>query len=241
MNREYDIVEYTKDISTIAGVQRCIAGFVDQWIGPTASEDGYSINEIRLAEDRLHARIPEILKFVYRAYGRREDIIRNQDELLALDQLKVDPKESMLVYRVEQQACAQWGFSLNAASDDLSDPPVFVKSEISEEGSLWKSFLDRLSLAALEMFLSESLFSERLFSCNRPQIDSDLDGVSEALTRIPLPSYPMWADQRMEVSWYAGRDQLVRLDGTDWLWACGRTEEALHKLRELIPGDWLDE
>ncbi|MFD8074513.1 hypothetical protein ACFV3E_17940 [Streptomyces sp. NPDC059718] len=54
----------------------------------------------------------------------------------------------VLVFRVENQDCASWGIPLDRVEQD--DPPVVVESH---EG--WVPFLDRMSVAWVELVLSE--------------------------------------------------------------------------------------
>jgi hypothetical protein len=58
-----------------------------------------------------------------------------------------------LVFRVENQHCAEWGV---ATEDDWNqaDPPVYVRQPGDRR---WEPFLDRVSTARAEMALSEVL------------------------------------------------------------------------------------
>jgi hypothetical protein len=61
-------------------------------------------------------------------------------------------------WRVENQACGWWGVKLDTLT--YEDPPVLVRGATSrDEGPLWHPYLDRLSLAIVEMLLFESLFA----------------------------------------------------------------------------------
>jgi hypothetical protein len=227
-----------KAISGDGDIQNFIKSFVRCWIGPNSEDGGYSTQDISIAEERLGVRIPQALEFVYKNYGTRKDVLGNQDKLLPLDKLEVN--SGVLIYRVENQACARWGISMSSA-DKVLDPPVLWESLVEGSEPGWRPFFDRLSFAVVEMFLSAALYSSRTIFCDsRPHVGDDFQLVSGRLSRMPLPSYPLWAaPDDGEVSWFSGYDQLVRLDGNDWLWACGRTQEALDELRSSFPGEWL--
>ncbi|WP_223184535.1 hypothetical protein [Streptomyces sp. CBMA152] len=55
--------------------------------------------------------------------------------------------------------------------------------------------------------------------------------------RLPFPMYP--TGQERGSRWFLGQDVLSRDDDGAVL-ARGRTAEDLHRVRELIPGDWLN-
>ncbi|UQI46404.1 hypothetical protein M1P56_19665 [Streptomyces sp. HU2014] len=63
--------------------------------------------------------------------------------------------------------------------------------------------------------------------------------LEENSVRLPFPAYPT-GEEGYEVRWFLGRDVLLREDGVALL-ARGRTAGDLDRLRDLIPGDRVDD
>jgi hypothetical protein len=109
------------------------------------------------AEQRLGVKLPVALREAYLLFGRRADLTACQDPLLPPDRLRVDHSGSIMVFRVENQHCAEWGV---ATGDDWNqaDPPVYVRQR---DDRRWEPFLDRVPAACVEMVLSEVLLGRR--------------------------------------------------------------------------------
>jgi hypothetical protein len=114
--------EIAAAIGDRAGVWRFIRDFAGQWLSPLAEDDGWSEADIISAEKRLRVRFPAALREAYGLFGRREDLTSNQDRLLRPGQLCLSGSGQVLIFRWENQGCAQWGVRLDQPGHP--DPPV---------------------------------------------------------------------------------------------------------------------
>jgi hypothetical protein len=105
------------------------------------------------------------------------------------------------------------------------------KAGIAEEN--WGKFLDRFSLACVDMVLWEAVEAGPNAD-GRDLEDGEPESLVDGLTELPFPRHP---DSR----WYAGPDVLVRVDESVWVVVLGRDREALDAYREAHPGFWVDE
>lgn len=162
-----------------------LRGFAAGWQAPLVDGCGLSAGEVERAEARLGLRFPAALREFYVLLGARKDLTDNQDPLLPPGEVFVhDGFGGVLVFRAENQGCAYWGVRLEDLG--LADPPVFVQSR---DG--WLLFMDRLSLAAVELVLSESLFAPGRFY-NACELPEDLiEPLPRRFARLPLPDYPL--------------------------------------------------
>ncbi|GAA2260403.1 MULTISPECIES: SMI1/KNR4 family protein [Kitasatospora] len=187
-------------------------------------------------EARLGLRLPAALREFYTLLGTRKDLTGNQDPLLPPGEVFVhDEFGGLLVFRTENQGCAYWGVRLEDL--DRDDPPVFVRSR---EG--WLPFMDRLSLAGVELVLSEALFAPGRFY-NACELPTDLiEELPRRFTRVALPDYPLWTGPgESPVRWYSAPGALLRLDGVtafSWLHVVCRTPPDLEALEETLPARW---
>ncbi|GGT00035.1 SMI1/KNR4 family protein [Streptomyces chromofuscus] len=212
--------------------------FADAWVDrPLQPEDGCAEAELKAAEAELGFELPAVVREGYLLFGRRDDLTRQQDPLVPPAGLYVDDAmNGVLVFRRENQDCAAWGIPLTQLEQD--DPPVVVESP---QG--WIPFLDRMSLAWVELVLSESLFGtdSHYDACELP--DTLLPNLHARYSRIELPSHPMWASEDdSPVRWYSAPGRLVRRDGVQdqsWIHARGRTIADLDIIREDLPGPWV--
>jgi hypothetical protein len=212
--------------------------FAEEWMDhPLRSGDGYTAAELDAVEVELGFELPAALRKGYALFGRRDDLTRQQDPLVTPAELSVDDGfGGVLAFRCENQACASWGIPLDQIEQD--DPPVMVESH---EG--WIPFLDRMSVAWVELVLSESLFGpERLYdACELP--DELLSSLHAHYTRVDLPDHPMWASaEDSPLRWYAAPGRLLRRDGLldqCWIHARGRTAADLETIHADLPGPWV--
>jgi hypothetical protein len=148
----------------------------------------------------------------------------------------VDDRNEALVFRRENQGAASWGILL----EDLGkpDPAVYIRPDLADkEREAWEGWLDRLSVAFVEIVLSESLHEpEHLCDYLDDLEDTDIAVLERDYRRLNLPEYPRTPGTR----WFLGRDVLVRDDQRETLMVRARTEEALTEVREEFPGDWLN-
>ncbi|MFE3202309.1 SMI1/KNR4 family protein, partial [Embleya sp. NPDC059237] len=171
---------------------------------------------------------------------RRRDLTGNHDVLLGPSELYVDETKEALVFRHENQGAASWGVLLDTLMDD--DPAVSIRSDLADKAAeRWEPWLERLSLCFIEIVLSESVQADGElcdFLCDFD--DHGVEVLEENCTRLPFPAYPM-GEEEHGTRWFLGRDVLLRDDdGTDLL-VRGRTEAALDAIRDLLPGDWLND
>lgn len=111
-----------------------IRGFAAAWTAPLGPGDGFTDNVLRAAEQRLGVKLPEALRDAYLPFGRRADLTALQGPLLPPDRLRVDHLAPVIVFRVENEHCAEWGV---AAGDlwNAEDPPVYVRQQGNGGGS----------------------------------------------------------------------------------------------------------
>ncbi|MEH0937692.1 SMI1/KNR4 family protein [Micromonospora psammae] len=211
-----------------------IRAFAAEWTRPLRDGDGVDDEELRDAEQALGFELPAALREAYLLFGRRDDLTRNQDRLLPPRVLEVDESGEVLVFRDENQGVASWGIPLAHIAE--LDPPV-----VMEHGEGWRPFLDRVSLACVEMVLTEVLFGSECLE-NAAELPAELIGVVEAnYQRVNFPEYPMWSEPEEPVRWFSAPGQLLRLDGVGewaWLFVRGRTADDLRRIYGLIPGTW---
>lgn len=217
-----------------------IRGFVANWSEALGDDDGWSEADLVAAEERLGIRLPLALREAYVLFGRRRDLTSNHDDLLSPSELYVDEAKEALVFRHENQGAASWGILLDTLVDE--DPAVFIRADLADKAAeRWEIWLERLSLCFIEIVLSESLQTngER---CDF-LIDFDDHGIEvleQNCTQLPFPAYPM-GEEEHSTRWFLGHDVLLRDDDGMALLARARTEAALDALRDLLPGDWLND
>jgi len=213
-----------------------IRRFAAGWAAPLAPGDGASLDVLRAAEQHIGAELPAALREAYLMFGRRPDLTARQDRLVPLRELGLDDSGTAVVFRVENQYCAEWG--VMAADLGLADPPVYVR----ERGrGRWEPFLDRVSVACVEMVLSEVLLGSWKLG-NACPLPGELITVAEsAYERMALPEYPLWCDRGITVRWFSAPGKLLRMDGRGpycWLIARGSTMADLESICARIPGPW---
>ncbi|MBM0276240.1 hypothetical protein [Micromonospora tarensis] len=200
---------------------------------PVVDGDGVDQTLLQVSENRIGFALPAALREAYLLFGGRRDLTAAQDNLVSPRSLDVDP-DGVLVFRVEAQSCASWGVPARAIGQD--DPPVVVNVA---DG--WVPYSDRLSVALVEMVMSEAMFSADEREVDNRELDDTANAVvSAAFERLPLPVLPFWAGMDGPgVRWFTGPDVLLRNDGETWLWVHGRTPEAVQAVRKRLPGKWL--
>jgi hypothetical protein len=87
---------------------------------PLAPGDGYEESEVAAAEARLGFRLPPALRKLYLRAGRRDDIHRAKNHLIAPEELSVE--QGALVVYEENQNLVLWGVRVSDLGRD--DPPV---------------------------------------------------------------------------------------------------------------------
>ncbi len=127
-----------------------IRRFAAEWTTPLGPGDGVSRDAWRAAEHHVGVELPAALREAYLLFGRRPDLTSRQDRLIPPHRLGLDEPGSAVVFRVENQGCAEWGVAV--ADLASADPPVCIRDR---DGGDWEPFLDRVSVACAEMVLSE--------------------------------------------------------------------------------------
>jgi hypothetical protein len=237
MSAGFDVgQEVASSLGSQQGAWGFLRRFAERWLTPLTEDDGWAEADLQAAEQRLGIRLPPAIREAYGLFGRRRDLTSVQDRLLSPEELEVDATGDVLVYRVENQAVAVWGVPLAAL--EQPDPPVLVADNF-EVGS-WEPYLERFSLACVEMVLSESLFSAPLELSDNRELDPAAAAlVEQHFARLAIPAYPLWAEPGGVVRWFTGPDVLLRDDAGIWLWVRARTTLALDAVRARLPGEWL--
>ncbi|WP_030987232.1 hypothetical protein [Streptomyces sp. NRRL WC-3744] len=214
-----------------------IRSFAAAWGEPLVENVGSLTAELARAEATLGCSLPAALHEVHALVGTRPDLVANQDPLLPPHEMFVhDECGGVLVFRSENQGCAFWGVRLTDL--DQEDPPVLVQARHG-----WMPFMDRVSLACVELVLSEALFGGGGRLYNACELPADLlRKVPEQFKQVPLPDYPMWTGpEDFPVRWFSAPGKLLRQDGLgvhSWLHVRGRTRTDLDAICATIPGRW---
>jgi hypothetical protein len=143
-------------------------------------------------------------------------------------ELGLDESGSIVVFRVENQHCAAWGVAL--ADLGRADPPVYLRDQ---DGG-WEPFLVRVSVAAVEMVLSEVVIGRGRLGdmCELPA--GLITVVESSYEQMAVPQYRLWADRGITVRWFSAPGKLLRMDGRGpycWLLAGGQTLADLEAIR----------
>jgi hypothetical protein len=230
--------ELVDGVRNADGAWRFIRRFAEACASPIVVGDGCDEDDLRAAEAQLGFPVPAALRQLYALIGRRDDLTRMQDSFCRTGELDVDETAEVLVFRYENQSVAEWGVRLGAA--DPADPPVVFRLESSGPVErLWRPFLDRVSLAGVEMVLSEWMLSGG-FADNRDLDEDAVDVLEQRFRRLPIPDYPMWAmPDAPPVRWFSGQGAILREDCRHWLWVRAMSVDGLARVRQTLPGRWL--
>jgi hypothetical protein len=214
------------------GAWRFIRLFAAGYASPIVDGDGWDDGDIREAEKRLGFSLPASLRMAYGWMGRRRDLTCAQDRLLAPHQLRTDETGRVLVFRWECQHVVEWGVPLSAAAEP--DPPVVFRysSELK-----WHPFLERFSLACVEMVLSEWIIYGAPYATNLELDDATIALMQQQLRRLPLPDYPLRPEVG-PVRWFERSGVILREDLDTWLWAGATSPGSIAAVRGALPGDW---
>ncbi|WP_371680998.1 SMI1/KNR4 family protein [Streptomyces sp. NBC_01276] len=221
------------------GAWSFIQGFAAHWADALESGDGWAEADLVAAEERLGVWLPAALREAYLLFGRRRDLISNHDVLLGPAELYVDDANEALVLRHENQGAASWGILLDSLQDE--DPAVFMRPDLADKSTeRWEKWLERLSLCFVEIVLSESLQADEELCDFLDPDDTSIGLLEEIAVRLPFPVYPI-GEEEYASRWFLGQDVLLRDDDGAAVLARGRTSEDLDRVRDLIPGDWLND
>ncbi|MFE0733233.1 SMI1/KNR4 family protein [Streptomyces antibioticus] len=204
---DFDAAEAMHDrISDRSEAWDFIRAFAAGWYSPLTDGDGVGQEELKQIEGRLGLSVPTALREAYLLFGQRPELFEHQDPMLPPSGLFVhEDLGGVLCFRSENQGCAFWGVRLCDLGE--ADPPVVVQSR---EG--WRPFMDKVSLACVELVLSESLLSDGPLynACELPA--EVVSQIPQLFQRIPLPDYPMWTgDDESPVRWFSAPGLLLRV------------------------------
>lgn len=193
---------------------------------PLTEADGYAPADLDAAQARLGLPLPATLRDAYQLLGHRKDLTDNHDSLLAPQDLYVDEDRGVLVFRVENQSCAYWG--IRVTDLDQEDPPVVVRADLVRPAADdWATWLGRVSVAFVEIVLSEALCAdEDLMGWVTPDGTDLPEDIAAAFRRLPFPEYPI--SQQPGSRWYA-HDEIILRDDRGTALFRARTEAAFDR------------
>ncbi|MFE2929525.1 SMI1/KNR4 family protein [Streptomyces sp. NPDC059278] len=206
---------------------RFVRAFARDWSRhPLTEADGYAPADLDAAQARLGLPLPTALREAYQLLGRRPDLTDNQDSLLAPKDLYLDADRGVLVFRVENQSCAYWG--IRVTDLDQADPPVVVRADlVRPTADDWAAWLGRVSVAFVEIVLSEALCAdEDLMGWVTPDDTGLPEDIAATFRRLPLPEYP--TSQQQGSRWYA-HDEIILRDDCGATMFRARTEAAFDR------------
>nr|WP_074995936.1 SMI1/KNR4 family protein [Streptomyces misionensis] len=239
MTQAFDLAaSLAEGVEGRSGAWAFIRGFAAHWTGTALGGDaGWTEADLDAAEERLGLRLPVALREAYLLFGRRRELTSNHDRLLDPAELYVDEAKEALVVRHENQGAASWGILLDSLQDD--DPAVFIRLDLADKSAeRWVDWLERLSLCFVEIVLSESLHADEELCDFLDLYGDEAEALEANSVRLPFPEYPTGDEDGTR--WFLARDVLLRVDGGAALLARGRTADDLDRVRDLIPGDWLN-
>lgn len=179
--------------------------------------------------------LPAALAEAYALFGRRDDLTRTQDRLLAPDDLRVDG--DFVVFREENQVVCEWAFRRETGEDD---PAVYIRTHTADPADrVWLPFVDRLSHALVEMVLAETLLAEDDECAAMGELaDGGADQVRDAFEALRFPTYA-----EDTATWHHADDVILRLDGDSHALVRAADRETLDAAIERVDGEWtyLDE
>jgi hypothetical protein len=242
MGEALDLVEAVREgVADRAAAWRFVRRFAEEWATPLSACDGCDERELAAAEVRLGVRLPDALREAYGLLGHRLDLTSHHDKLLASERLHLDDAGEAVVFRRENQGCASWGVLL--ADLEQPDPPVYMRPDLADRrAEKWGPWTERVSHAFIEIVLSEALHADDVLGDFLDGLETEHMAVlRRAFVPLPLPAYPITAEPFGQSRWYAGSDVILRSDGDEVFLVRARTEPAMAAVRDLLPGDWLNE
>ncbi|MEU0936702.1 MULTISPECIES: SMI1/KNR4 family protein [unclassified Embleya] len=210
-----------------AGAWAFIRAFAADRGGAIEAADGYDPAELDASAARLGVELPSALRELYELLGRRVDLTSNHDVLLPPDKLYVE--DGVLVFREENQGVAWWG--VRPGGDDPAVLAAYDEAEPAAER--WSAWLPRLSVAAVEIVLSEVLlFDDELVEAIE-FAPEEIERLPAETRELPFPGYPECEEPGNRVRWFAGPDLLARYDGAMIVFRA-RTEEHLDRFFDTV-------
>ncbi|MEU6789119.1 hypothetical protein ABZ912_58905 [Nonomuraea angiospora] len=177
---------------------------------PSSPDDGHAEEEIEAAEKRIGRRLPAVLRTVYSAIGRRKDLVACQDPLIPPSMLRLDDDGSVLIFRAENQGCGDFGFDWDHGD---GDPMAMFRPDVADPDLYkWTAWHPRLSLACIEMLLSESWHgSPPQLKVHQSTSPDNIARIIDAYAKIPELDSPL----SPQTTWFASDDLYVQVAITD--------------------------
>lgn len=207
-------------LGDVAGTREFLRRFARAWDLP----DG--CDALERFEARLEVALPVALRETYGIGG-------------VLDPGALEVQDNVLVFHCADPMITEsmWGISLDVVGQP--DPPVVINTG----DGVWQPYLDRVSLACVDLALTAVIqeHDERL--CNACELPAKMVGSAmAAVDRVPLPDLPMWIDvEESPVRWWSRPGQLLRTHGEGgvWLWVSAQTKDDLNVVYAAIPyAEW---
>jgi hypothetical protein len=208
--------------------------FLSRWYSPLSPADGFSEEDLAVAERRLGFPLPPALREWYGLAGRRKDVWSRQDELLPPEKCYI--ANGVLVFYVENQSVVRWGVRLSERGQE--DPPVVVEDE--EAPGRWRTENASTSEFALQMLV----FSAKWSSGNKCWASG---GADEAVVRriegnYPRLAFPAWYWPVYPTRLYGKEEIIIETNGSGdntWLWVWSKSEEEFREFERLLDGTGL--
>jgi hypothetical protein len=230
---QFDLhAELARGSGDAAGTWHFIRLFAAQYTRPIVAGDGWDDTELLAAETRLGFSLPMSMRMAYGLMGKRRDLTDGMDRLLAPHQLEIDETRQMLVFRWECQRVVEWGVPLSAVAE--SDPPVAFRYSSAHR---WFPYLERFSLAWVEMVLSEWVMGGAAHGTDLELDDETIAVMEQRLRRLPLPEYPFRPGGGL-VRWFEASGAIAREDSGTWLWVGAASRDGIAAVQRALPGDW---
>ncbi|WP_328472092.1 hypothetical protein OHA21_08960 [Actinoplanes sp. NBC_00393] len=153
-----------------------------------------------------------------------------------LDPRGTEVKDGAFVFHWTDPLIADTGWGIPVTALDEPDPSVVI-----DTGSGWQPYLDRLSLACVDLALTAAIEQGDDELCNACELSpEEVPAVMARFDRVPLPDLPMWIDvEESPVRWYSRPGALLRTHGDDWawLWVRAQTPAGLAEVYAGVPSD----
>jgi hypothetical protein len=200
---------------------------VTYWHGVIGPEDGFGDRELE------GLTIPYPLRWWYGWAGRRKNIMSGQNFLLDPDKLNV--RDDLLEFYVENQYCYQWGTLLEG-----DDPPVFGREERSKP---WEPEGITLSEHLILAYLLEAVTCHSPYGAATGWLEvSVIDRIAEQIPPIPVGPWRWCGLTRFYAKGGAFMYTMSNgeIDGQSGgsVWIGAKTEHPLRFIKPFIDKNW---
>lgn len=203
-----------------------IGTFIDRWYSPLTPGDGYTEEELVLAEESLGFRLPAALREWYAQSGKRNDIWQTQDFFYSPTDLKING--GLLEFYRENQGCFTWSIAIDAIARD--DPPV-----VCDWGGSIRQVSRTISEYAIQQLLYTAKFNPNVFAgFSAACCDRVLRAIQTQYVPCDLPDWyvfgatvsffegldiilEVWSSDRGREFWFATPTQKIKEEVEDFL------------------------